>query len=179
VITGLRDIPYVASLGALLAVTVCALALVLSQGGDEDALASGAPSPPAATATRAAATSVPTPVPTVSAASLADTKRLLDLDALSVALERFQAWVGAYPTTGGAYQTVCTRAQDAGCVLLRSEPELSLVDGEGEPYWYQSDGTTYTLLAGVVVAPANSKCPAALPQALASLPVACITGGAP
>jgi hypothetical protein len=173
----LRDPIYSVAVAALVCVAITAgsFALFSSEGSAEVRVVTPAASEtePAATATRAA--------PTATAAPsygdvLADTQRLLDLAKVRDALEAYFDDRGQYPSTSGAFSTLCEKPNEPGCQLLSID--RAVPEGYGdEPFWYQSDGASYTLFAHVAVAPDASGCPDELPPALAGEHVACIRGG--
>ena len=74
---------------------------------------------------------------------LLDARRQLDLGTLADALELYRTQYGAYPSTNNEFQTVCVNQYDAGCQLLSVTPKVSGSDGE-TPYWYRSNGRTFT-----------------------------------
>jgi hypothetical protein len=119
------------------------------------------------TATAVAAT------PTQPAQSAADAGRSADLATIGKVLETYKAAKGSYPTTELYFATLCQRAFDAGCLLTTVSKDLPVTDG-ATPYWYRSDGKTYTLFAHADAAPANNDCPSELPPALAGKPVLCL-----
>ena len=135
--SAMRDREYLVWSGALLFILGISL-LVLSQTGGADA--DGTPvavvSPtPAATATP----SGPTPEQV-----MLDARRLLDLDTVAKALETYRTQHGAYPSTENNPMTLCASGFDPGCLLLAIAPKLPATDGF-RPYWYRSDGASYTL----------------------------------
>jgi hypothetical protein len=74
-----------------------------------------------------------------------DTRRKLDLALLLQAAQKFKAQAGAYPSTDGKVQSLCTYEDlDRGCkfhqYLNGTLPKDPL--GSGYNYWYSSDGTT-------------------------------------
>jgi hypothetical protein len=174
----LRDPLYSAALATLAIIAIVAGAIAAA---DRTSGASPADAPPAATATSTAppaSTRVPIATATPAENIWADSQRLLDLANVRDALQTYRARNGAYPSTDGDFSTLCARSLDAGCLLLSVAPDLKAGDGD-EPYWYASDGTTYTLLAVVSAPPETSGCPADLPAELRGRPVACVsTGGA-
>jgi hypothetical protein len=173
----LRDPLYSAAFATLVIIAIAAGAIAAA---DRTSGATPGDAPvPAATATVRPA-STPRPVPTATPAEniWADSQRLLDLANVRDALQTYRARNGAYPSTDGDFSTLCARSLDAGCLLLSVAPDLKAGDGD-EPYWYASDGATYTLLAVVSAQPETSGCPADLPAELRGRPVACVsTGGA-
>jgi hypothetical protein len=175
VFQSLRDLPYVASLTTLVVVTIAAGALALSDSGRGDA--GGAPivqESPTAPAATPAVTATATPPPYADV--LVDTKRLLDLSKIRESLERYHARQTTYPSTGGAFQTVCSQPRDAACVLLKTDPRLPVAEGENS-YWYQSDGASFTLYTRLLVPPVGDGCPGDVPSEFDGSPVGCISGG--
>jgi hypothetical protein len=162
----LRDPRYGIAAAALVAViAVAAVAGVLSPSG-ADTSASPTPS---ATATRTATDdSRPEDV---------DFRRRLELAKVAEVLERYFDARGAYPSTAGVLQHVCSSPADAGCALVRDvDPTLPVGDGT-TPYWYVSDGRTYTLLVGVETAASAGGCYGAPPEVLGAGGAFCIGGG--
>lgn len=128
-------------------------------------------------------TTVPAAAPNVPARSQAtpsadDTRRTADLAALRDLLETYRSRNGAYPTTEDYILTLCATAWDAGCLLTTVSSHVPASDGQ-HPYWYRSDGASYTLFAIVDAPPDRGDCPSQLPQALSGGPVLCVrsTGG--
>lgn len=117
--------------------------------------------------------------PTPPAQSGDDARRTADLATLSDLLETYRSRHGTYPTTESYTMTVCTSAWDAGCLLTSLSSHLPASDGP-HPYWYRSDGATYTLFALVDAPPAQDDCPPPLPPTLSGGPVLCVSspGGA-
>jgi hypothetical protein len=164
-----QDRTYVASLGVLLAVIVVAGAFVLaggSSGEAESPLQAGAIATPISSAM---------PTATVDAATL-DFARALDLLAIRDALSAYHEEYGDVPDTGGEVVTLCEEPDDAACALSDFNDELAFDDGVS-PYWYASDGATYTLIARAAEEqPSGQSCPSRLPAALSDGPVMCMTG---
>jgi len=126
-----------------------------------------------------AATPTPPAAPTPTLAqTLEDARRALDLASIGKALDGYAMYFGKFPSTGGAYQTLCAQPTDAGCTVNRYARNLPLSDGTYS-YWYASDGRSYTLLARVSVPPSSDGCPAGLPDTLRDTPVYCLTGAVP
>lgn len=116
----------------------------------------------------------PTVVPTATLAQvLLDSRRGLDLEKNRVALEKYRAKFGSYPSSGGLFTHFCSLAYEPGCQLLFVTKDISAEDGEF-PYWYRSDGKTYTMFAEVGVPVMNSHCPKELPPLLVDVPVLCV-----
>lgn len=81
-----------------------------------------------------------------------DAKRRTDLLVLLDAANKIKVRDGAYPSTKGNIQTVCKyKDADVGCalksVLPGDIPEDPLGNGNG--YWYQSDGTSVKIYASL------------------------------
>ncbi|MEX2225635.1 MAG: hypothetical protein WEB52_04200 [Dehalococcoidia bacterium] len=105
-----------------------------------------------------------------------DFARALDLLALRDALTAHYAEHGSFPRTSGGVETLCDDPDDAGCALAEVNDALKFNDG-AEPYWYVSDGQTYTLIARASLEqPSGQSCPARLPGPLADGPVMCMFG---
>jgi hypothetical protein len=124
-------------------------------------------------------TSVPAVAPNVPdrtqpTQSADDARRTADLAALRDLLETYRSRHGAYPTTESYILTLCTTAWDAGCLLTSVSSHVPASDGP-HPYWYRSDGTSYTLFAIVDAPPPQDDCPPQLPPALSGGPVLCVS----
>jgi len=164
-----QDRWYLGSLGALVGIIVAATALLLIGSSS-----TGAESPAQARATETTLVQA-TATPAADPATL-DFARALDLLAVREALSGYYAEFGAFPSTDGALETLCDRADDAGCALREFNAELSFNDGK-TPYWYASDGSLYTLVARAELEqPEGQSCPDELPDGLSSGPVMCMTG---
>jgi hypothetical protein len=164
-----QDRSYVTSLGALVAIIVVAGAFVIAGGSS-----SQADSTPQVVAT-ATSISRATPAATADAATL-DFARALDLLAIKDALSAYHDEHGAVPDTGGEVVTLCEDPSDAGCALSDFDDALRFHDGTS-PYWYVSDGATYTLIAmAAEEQPSGQPCPSTLPAALSSGPIMCMSG---
>lgn len=168
VIRTFRSPAYLLPLAVLIGVT--AVSLALTRAG------SGSSATPQPSAVQPTATAPVAPTPTQPAESSADARRRADLAALADLLETYRSRNGTYPTTQGYFNTVCTQAFDAGCLLTTVSKQLPVTDGT-HPYWYRSDGASYTLFAYADAKPAQDDCPAALPPALAGGPVICLNSG--
>lgn len=107
---------------------------------------------------------------------LLDARRQLDLAALRDALELYRRQYGAYPSTNDQLQTVCAVQWDAGCQLLFVTSKVHGSDGE-TPYWYRSNGRSFTLFSPAAIAPSKDACPAEFPARLAGGPLYCLLGG--
>ena len=151
----LRDPSYVVSLAVLFGV------IAVSLGFAAGSSSASAPSPSAV------------PSPTLAQVLLVS-RRALDLSADAAALETYRARYDAYPSSEGLFMTFCNLAYDPGCRVISVTEKISAGDGT-YPYWYRSDGKTYTLFAQVETPLANNHCPAELPPLLASLPVLCVS----
>lgn len=164
-----QDRTYLASLGALVAIIVVAGMFALAGGSSGEA-----ESPPGRVAT---STTLPRPTPTatVDGATL-DFARALDLLAVRQALAAYSGEHGNVPSSGGEVVTLCAHTDDVGCALSDFNETLAFNDGTS-PYWYVSDGATYTLVAKASTdQPSGQSCPSALPAALSGGPVMCMTG---
>jgi hypothetical protein len=79
-----------------------------------------------------------------------DEARRRDLARLAAARERLRGEGDAYPTTGGAMQSMCFYDDDAGCRVhafidpIPADPRGVGLEGG---YWYRSDGSSYALYA--------------------------------
>ncbi len=170
-----RDPVYLGGLAALAAVFVVALVLGVSRGSS-GAAASVAASNPTAVAAVTEAAPAPTPVAVRTPQLyevLLDARRVLDLAALRDALATYHDRAGAYPSTGGALQSVCGAPADAGCALSSVSTKLSFTDG-ADNYLYTSDGSTFTLSTRLQTAVTPDGCAGAPPLPLAGMPVYCV-----
>jgi hypothetical protein len=114
--------------------------------------------------------------PALSPAALIDARRQLDLARVQEVLEAYRARYGAYPSTDGYFTTMCASAFDPACKLLEVSRDWSPTDGY-EPYWYRSDGVTYTLFSRAEDLPPSGNCASPTPPALAGGHVYCVSGG--
>ena len=164
----LRDYWYTGSLLALCLVFAGIMALRATGGDaspDESALA---PSP----------TATPPPAPAAADPVALDFARALDLNSVRDALIAYEARNGAFPSTGGGLTTLCASKNDRGCALREVAAGVPFNDGLA-PYWYASDGRTYTLAARAALPQADtSQCPDALPPELSDTPIMCTSGRA-
>jgi hypothetical protein len=156
----LRDARYVVPFTVLVGVVVVSAALAEAQPAQT--------SPGLGASAPAAATNVPEPTQ-----SPADARRAADLATLRDLLEQYRADHGAYPTTEHYTVTLCATAWDAGCLLTTLSSRVPASDGT-HPYWWRSDGSSYTIFAFVDAPPAQDDCPTELPKALAGGPVLCV-----
>jgi len=115
---------------------------------------------------------------TPSSSTERDAQRRADLDRLSVALREYRDKYGSFPSTGGGIQTVCIYLVDTGCKLgefLKPLPKESL--GPPYGYWYESDGSTFTLYAALESPPPGEELCSSKPEYLAGVPYLwCIAG---
>ncbi|MBF6599582.1 MAG: hypothetical protein IVW36_03615 [Dehalococcoidia bacterium] len=172
----LRDPLYTGALAALVAVSLIAVVLAAGSGSSSAAAQAARNQSRTAVATRTGlpATATPAPAPTPQLYEvLLDARRALDLSALRDALLNYRRRFGAYPTTGGALQTVCKTPGDAGCALSAVSGTLSYNDGEFD-YLYASDGRAFTLWTRLQTPVTPNGCDGTLPPALAGLPVYCL-----
>ncbi len=93
---------------------------------------------------------VPTQSPTPMAGGRdRDTERVVDLQSLQAALVVYFDDHNEFPSNEGTIQTLCVFPEfDIGCELLdvlNQLPSDPLGDASINGYWYQSDGSTYTL----------------------------------
>jgi hypothetical protein len=159
----LRDARYVVPFTVLVGVIVLSAALAGVQPAHmAPGLAASAPD----TATNVSA-------PTQPALSPADARRTADLATLSDLLETYRSRNGTYPSTEGYTLTLCATAWDPGCLLASLSSHLPASDGT-HPYWYRSDGASYTIFALVDASPNQADCPAPLPPALSGGPILCM-----
>jgi hypothetical protein len=172
----LRDRTYLLGLAVITGV----LAFSLAFGGGSS---SGTPQheveSPSATATVSspsptATLSVP-PTPTLTQLLL-DSKRAFDLARDATALELYRRRSGSYPSSNSEFTHFCTLAFDPGCQLLSVTTDFTGGDAI-HPFWYRSDGKTYTIFAQAEGAVADNNCPPELPPALTDVPVLCVGGG--
>ena len=156
------------------AVLICVIAVSAVLGRSTS---NAAGEPAVATAT-AAATAAPTATPSAPSQEDAalDARRRSDLVVIATLLETYRTRNASYPSTQNDFATLCTRAFDAGCLLTTVTKQLPANDGT-YPYWYQSNGKTYTLFSRLQTAVADSGCPAQTPPALANMPTVCLSGG--
>jgi hypothetical protein len=169
VIDTIRDPRYSLPLAVLICVIV--VSAVLGRTGTQASTAQDAPAASGPTVVSSPAPSGP------SAADVAlDTRRRDDLASVAGALDAYRAKAGVYPSTQGDFATLCVRAFDAGCLLTTVTKQLAASDG-AYPYWYQSDGKTYTLFTRLQTAMDANGCPAQAPPALASVSIYCLSGG--
>jgi type II secretory pathway pseudopilin PulG len=166
----LRDPRYIVPL----AVLICVIGVSAALGRS----ASNAAGEPVASTPTAEATAAPTATPLGPSQEDAalDARRRSDLAAIAVALDAYRTRNGSYPSTQNDFATLCAQAFDAGCLLTTVTKQLPAND-RTYPYWYQSDGTTYTLFSRLQTAVADSDCPAQTPPALANMPTVCLSGG--
>jgi hypothetical protein len=123
-----------------------------------------------------AVTAEPTGTPDVDSVAL-DFGRALDLGTIRDTLTQYYDANGAYPDTNGELVVLCVDDEGPGCVLAQYNADVPFDDGLS-PYWYQSDGETWTLVARAALEQANNgSCPAPLPDELTNAPVMCMNGG--
>jgi hypothetical protein len=164
----LRDPWYVVSLAVLFGVIAVSLGFA---GG------SSAASTPNASPIPSTGAIDPTPAaepPRAPAQAALDARRAEDLDADAAALEIYRTRNGAYPSSEENFMTFCKLAFDPGCQVIAVTTKISAGDGT-YPYWYRSDGKTYTLFARAEAESADSRCPSELPPQLVSAPVLCVS----
>jgi hypothetical protein len=168
----LRDPWYLVSLAVLFAVLAISLGFA---GGSSSASTPGpqAVASPATVASVAVPPEAPAaePTPTLAQVTL-DARRAQDLETDGAALDLYRARQGSYPSSEDLFMTFCSLAYDPGCQVTFVTKKISAADGT-YPYWYRSDGKTYTLFARVETPLADNHCPSELPPQLASLPVLC------
>jgi 4-amino-4-deoxy-L-arabinose transferase-like glycosyltransferase len=100
-----------------------------------------------------------------------DAQRGAGLGRLSVALREYRDKYGSYPSTGGGIQSLCIHLDiDAGCELgefLKPLPKESL--GPPYGYWYESDGSTFTLYTALESPPPGEELCSSNPAHLAGV----------
>jgi hypothetical protein len=108
---------------------------------------------------------------TPSSSTERDGQRRADLDRLSAALREYHEKYGSYPSTGGGIQSLCVYLDiDAGCELgefLKPLPRESM--GQPYGYWYQSNGSTFTLYAALESPPPGGELCSSKPEFLAGV----------
>jgi hypothetical protein len=159
-----------ASFVALIALGV--MYMTISGGGNDARSFTVTGPPPASDAPSGAVGGVESPS---IADQLLDARRALDLGELRDALNSYALIFGGYPTTGGAFTTVCARSTDPACDMIAHGRNLPVSDGS-LPYWYASDGVSFTLMAQMQTWPDVDSCPEALPPEIGEAPVACVLG---
>jgi hypothetical protein len=172
---GLRDLPRPIVVGAAaiaVAAVPVAVGLVLTFGGGRSVGKTAAPGAVASVAVPSAAPSTPAPGLDV---QLQDVRRQLDLASVRDSLVAYATYFGGYPSTGGVLTTLCQQSTDAGCAVVKFSTALPVSDGT-TPYWYASDGHSFTLLARVQTPPHVDYCPKGVPPALGAGPFYCIAG---
>jgi len=172
----LRDPWYLMSLAVLFGVLAISLRFAggSSSASTPDPQAVASPAALDPTAVReltAVSTLTAVPTPTLAQVQI-DARRAQDLETDSAALELYRARYTAYPSSEDLFMTFCSLAYDPGCQVTFVTKKISAGDGT-YPYWYRSDGKTYTLFARVETPLADNHCPSELPPQLASLPVLC------
>jgi hypothetical protein len=159
----------------LLPLAVLAGVILVSAAFARQGHVSSAAGTVAGAATAAAArTSASAPEATPDDASV-DHRRAGDLAAIQEALDAYRQRTGGYPDTKKALTTLCAYPGDAGCALSSIAPDLPFSDGE-VAYRYESDGSSYHLIAPARAQGDTSQCPR-LPQELASASLICVRGG--
>lgn len=116
---------------------------------------------------------------TPSNAAERDTLRRANLDRLATALRQYHDKHGSYPPTSGNVQSLCNYPDiDAACVLaefLKPLPSESM--GPPYGYWYESDGSTFTLYTALESPPAGEELCPSKPEHLAGVPYLwCVKG---
>ena len=115
----------------------------------------------------------PTPLspPTASPAEAIqrDEQRRRDLARIAAALQRYYDRRGAYPLAAGLQSFCRYRDLDAGCNVAEVLDPLPQDPSDGGTYWYQSDGTTFTLFAPMEGVAGPSQCPDPLPGPLTAV----------
>jgi hypothetical protein len=108
-----------------------------------------------------------------------DGQRRANLDRVSLALQEYRGKYGSYPSTFGSIQALCVYPEiDAGCELgefLKPLPKESL--GPPYGYWYESDGSTFTLYTALESPPPGEELCSSKPVHLTGVPYLwCIAG---
>ena len=172
--TGSRYSVYLmlASVAALIALGVMYAAVTGGNRTNRTLTALGPP--PAAELERAGGVSAESS-PSV-ADLLLDSRRKLDLGQLRDALDAYGAFVGEYPSTWDAWAPFCVEMGDRGCLVVAAHGGGLSTTNSMRPYWYQSDGRIYTLLAQVATWPATDDCPEAVPAEVLDGPMFCVSG---
>jgi hypothetical protein len=157
-----RDPWYAAALAALAALVVVA-AIVHLTGRPPGAAQTSKPDPrPAATVDVVAGT--------------LDYARGVDLGQIAGALGAYRIKHGAYPNTGGKLTLLCgDDGNEPGCALIEVNPDVPVYRG-GEPYWYISDGRSFTIVSTAAQPGQDmSTCPKELPPGISQ--AICLRGG--
>jgi hypothetical protein len=162
---------FVVALGV--APVALALAYVSFRGSAPDAEAPPAVARPATGAVLGEAARSPGPGDV-----LIDARRQLDLATDRDALLAWATIYGAFPDTGGTLTTLCDNPRDAACPVAGAATDMPVGDREF-PYWYASDGSTFTLLARVQTPPARDDCPPRVRDVVGDTPVFCLNGRLP
>src|SRR5581483_747650 len=162
---------FVVALGV--APVALALAYVSFRGSAPDAEAPPAVARPATGAVLGEAARSPGPGDV-----LLDARRQLDLATDRDALLAWATIYGAFPDTGGTLTTLCDSPRDAACPVAGAATDMPVGDREF-PYWYASDGSTFTLLARVQTPPVRDDCPPHIRDVVGDTPVFCLNGRLP
>lgn len=176
----LRDRTYLIGLAVLAAVLALSVAF---GGGSSSSAPEQVAGSPSATATGTAplpTSTVPVPPTPTLTQVLLDSKRAFDLARDAAALELYRKRLGSYPSSNDEFLHFCTLAFDPGCQLISVTKDFAGGDAV-HPFWYRSDGKTYTIFAQAETTVANNNCPKELPPLLTDVPVLCISpaGGTP
>jgi hypothetical protein len=120
----------------------------------------------------------PRPTPDPVEAAQRDEERRRDLATIAEALQRYHDRHGAYPLAAGVQSFCRYRDLDAGCQVAEVLDPLPQDPSHDGTYWYQSDGTTFTLFAPMEGAAGPSQCPDPLPGPLIGVEhIYCVQGG--
>lgn len=114
-------------------------------------------------------TPTPTPLPPTPAPAeqfLRDEQRREDLAAIANGLRRYHNRHGSYPLAAGIQSFCVYRDLDAGCKVAEVLDPLPYDPSSDRVYWYQSDGTTFTVFALMESPVGPSQCPEPVPAAL-------------
>jgi hypothetical protein len=159
-----------ASFIALIALGV--MYLTISGGGNDAKRFAVTGSPPASDAPSGGVSGAESP--SIADQEL-DARRLRDLGELRDAVNSYAHFFGKYPSTGGVFTTVCVLRTDPFCDVIAHGNGLPVNDGT-LPYWYTSDGASFTLMAQVQTWPDVDSCPDVVPPEVGQSPVACVVG---
>ena len=163
---------YVITASLIALIALGAMYLTISGGGNDARSFAVTGSPPASDAPSGEVSGAESPPV---ADQLLDARRALDLGQLRDGLTSYAHFFGKYPSTSGAFTTVCVVWTDPFCDVIAHGRGLPPNDGLF-PYWYASDGDSFTLMARVQTWPEVDSCPDALPAEVGDAPVACVVG---
>jgi hypothetical protein len=168
-----RDPWYGSSLAALCVILAAGGLFLATRSSDGDVAPDAIVNVTATVVSTPAAAASPTPVPDP---VTFDYARALDLLKVGKALDAYYEQHGTYPDSEGEVTTLCDETGDPGCVLTTVMIDVPFDDGN-DPYWYLSDGSTFTLVARSALSQEDTTaCPADLPPAITGVPVMCAAG---